>query len=163
MIIYSQNCRGLADRRKTQRCLTQYTVSARLTYIKTSLISYVEREWDVEAYINSHSRNRREVWIFLKNNFEYIIHRLDKNPEGNCLIIYITIEEVRFSLANIYRPNTDNPNFYMYVKNKLKSCGNADNIICGDWNLVMDPNKDTCIWIIKVSALYSQQGLLTVI
>ena len=43
----------------------------------------------------------------------------------------------------LYGPNADTPGFYAGLKNKLLSLDGIPLIICGDWNMVLDYNKDT--------------------
>ena len=45
-------------------------------------------------------------------------------------------------IMTIYAPNTDNPAFFSEVQNILKEHP-ADYIICGDFNLVLDPHMDS--------------------
>ena len=43
----------------------------------------------------------------------------------------------------LYGPNADTPGFYADMKNKLLSLDGIPLIICSDWNMVLDYNKDT--------------------
>ena len=47
------------------------------------------------------------------------------------------------SLVNLFGPNEDRPMFYEDIKQKIKEFENFNVIICGDFNLVMDPDLDT--------------------
>ena len=47
------------------------------------------------------------------------------------------------TLVNLYGPNEDRPMFYEDIKQKIKEFENDNVIICGDFNLVMDPDLDT--------------------
>ena len=46
-------------------------------------------------------------------------------------------------LANIYGPNENKPQFYKNLKQKTDEFETENVIICGDWNLVLDPSLDT--------------------
>ena len=46
-------------------------------------------------------------------NFEYKVHNIRKDNLGNYIIVDITIEGERMTLANIYGPNTDNDIFFI--------------------------------------------------
>ena len=42
-------------------------------------------------------------------------------------------------LVNVYGPNNDDPNFYKVIKDK---CEDKQCIMGGDWNVVLDTEKD---------------------
>ena len=46
-------------------------------------------------------------------------------------------------LVNIYAPNNDSPQFFEFVKANIEDSSYDYCIICGDLNLVLDPEKDT--------------------
>ena len=54
------------------------------------------------------------------NNFEFHIHKIIKDENGNTLMIDITIEGKRLTLINIYGPNIDNPDFYNEILTFIK-------------------------------------------
>ena len=55
----------------------------------------------------------------------------------------LTILTKKITLVSIYGPNEDKPNFYKNLKQKIQDFGNENVIICGDWNLVLNPDVDT--------------------
>ena len=50
--------------------------------------------------------------------------------------------EGRLTLASLYGPNTDEPDFYSDLLSKLKKMKNRHVIIVRDWNLLLDPCVD---------------------
>ena len=48
----------------------------------------------------------------------------------------------RLTLASLYGPNTDEPDFYSDLLSKLKKMKNRHVIIVRDWNLLLDPCVD---------------------
>ena len=50
--------------------------------------------------------------ILLNNNFEFKLHNIKRDENGNKIVLDITIEGFRLSLINIYGPNKDEPHFY---------------------------------------------------
>jgi exonuclease III len=96
------------------------------------------------AESTSYSSNSRGVCVLFNNDFEYTIHKVNVDPNGNFIIIDLTITNcVRLTLVNIYGPNSDNPDFYQHLHNKIDSFENNSILMCGDWNLVLDPTVDT--------------------
>ena len=75
-------------------------------------------------------------------NLEYKIHKQIKDNEGNFLVVDVTAQHQRFTLINIYGPNSDSPSFFKKIIQHLEEIGNSDYIICGDFNLVLDPYID---------------------
>ena len=89
---------------------------------------------------NSSSRG---VLILLNNNFEYKVEKINSDVNGNYIILDINIEGKKFTLINLYGPNDDKPKFYKELRQKYKSLNNDNIIMCGDWNLVINPDLDT--------------------
>ena len=72
-------------------------------------------------------------------------HKVEKvisDVNGNYLILDINIEGKNFSLVNIFGPNEDKPKFNSELRTKYKSLNNERIILCGDWNLVLNPDLD---------------------
>ncbi|CAG2224184.1 E3.1.11.2 [Mytilus edulis] len=62
---------------------------------------------------------------------------------GNFVILDITIQDYRITLAAIYGPNNDEPAFFDNIKNKISHFGNSSIVVVGDWNVVQDYEMDT--------------------
>ena len=73
---------------------------------------------------------------------DYKIHSQEQDINGNLLILDITISNKRLSLINIYGPNKDDPAFYENLFKNIGDIGNDQYIICGDFNLILNPNID---------------------
>ena len=54
----------------------------------------------------------------------------------------MTIDGTRLTLANIYAPNVDDPEFFKEVRNKIEGLPNDNRIIGGDINLVLNLDLD---------------------
>ena len=80
--------------------------------------------------------------ILLNNNFEQKVKKVKTDKNGNYILLDIDIQGKEITLANIYGPNEDNPNFYETLKRNITEFENENVIICGDWNLVLDFEKD---------------------
>ncbi len=64
------------------------------------------------------------------------------DPNGNFILLRHTIENNKFTLVCIYGPNSDDPLFYHKISEAIEEMENASCVICGDFNLVLDPNID---------------------
>ena len=98
--------------------------------------------WNGECLFNNYKSNARGVAILFGKNLEYKIHKQIKDNEGNFLVIDLTAQHQRFTLINLYGPNSDSPSFFKKIIQHLEEIGNSDYIICGDFNLVLDPYID---------------------
>ena len=77
--------------------------------------------------------------IILNNNFEYKIHKVNKDIKDRYIICDLEIIGVaRFLMVIIYGPNKDYPVFFDTLFNLIEKDGIRNWIITGDWNLVMD-------------------------
>jgi hypothetical protein len=60
------------------------------------------------------------VAIVLNNNFQFAIHRLKVDVNGNKIDLDISIQNYRYRLLNIYCPNVVTPNFYTEVRQDIE-------------------------------------------
>ena len=104
----------------------------------------IREEWDGHCIFNSFSSQARGVAIFMKKNNPAKI--LDKfcDINGNILAISMIYEGKKILLEVLYGPNQDIPSFYSdQVFKKILDWKPDFSIFAGDFNLVLDPNKDT--------------------
>ena len=147
--ILSQNCRGGLSVATKRRDLFQYVRSKKFnivclqdTHINPNLESFIKSEWGFEAYFSSYTTNSRGVMILINNNFEQKVNRIKTDKNGNYIILDMTIEGKKITLVCLYGPNEDNPHFYENIKRKVVEFDNEEVIMCGDWNLVLNADKD---------------------
>ena len=76
------------------------------------------------------------------NNFAFQITKSYVDPEGRFIICAIITNGKQITLANIYAPNDDNPTFFTTVFEHLIDFKCEETIIGGDFNLVLDVEKD---------------------
>ena len=132
--LLSANCHGLRGYEKR---------GGVLSYLRTHLLEIdkqsIRQIWP-ECFISGSKTNSRGVLI--NNNFEYKILDTFKDDEGNILQLLISLGTFKLNLINVYAPNKDNPNFFKKVW-QLAQNEIADHvIICGDFNLVLNPSLD---------------------
>lgn len=147
--IFSQNCRGGLSVATKRRDLFHYVRSKKFnivclqdTHISPNLETFIKSEWGFEAYFSSYTTNSRGVMILINNNFEQKVNRIKTDKNGNFIILDMTIEGKKITLVCLYGPNEDNPHFYENIIQKVVEFDNEEVIMCGDWNLVLNPDKD---------------------
>ncbi|KAK6171911.1 hypothetical protein SNE40_018332 [Patella caerulea] len=139
--ILSMNCRGLGDKQK-RRDVFQYLKQKHTNIVCLQDVHFDDKKEPI--IICGYTTAAWGVTILFNNNFEYKLNKICKDTiSGNFIIIDIEVSQKRFILANIYGPNEDYPKSYKNIQSKLQNfqCGNM--IICGDWNLTLNPEKDT--------------------
>ena len=104
----------------------------------------VKEDWGGQAYFSSFSSQSRGIAIFLKKNLPIKITDSKKDNEGNLLQLLIEFNDKKILLSGLYGPNLDSPDFYKEIVFSAIDVFLPDySIFVGDWNLVMDQQKDT--------------------
>ena len=57
--------------------------------------------------------------------------------------VLLKLSSMTINLTTLYGPNNDNPNFFSQMQNLVSSESGDYDIICGDFNLVLNPHMDT--------------------
>ena len=151
--ISSTNCRGLGDYAK-RKDVFNFLRDKKIgiyclqdTHFTTTLEPYIRAEWGGKVLFSSYTSNSRGVCILFSNFVEYKVHNFKTDQNGNMLILDLEIEGKRLTLANIYGPNDDSPNFFLKVQESIGEFDNEIVIICGDFNLVQNQELDTFNYI----------------
>ena len=71
-----------------------------------------------------------------------MIHSTTIDTEGRYVIVDIEIKGIRLAMANIYAPNYNNPTFFLNLSQKIEDLSNENQIIGGDFNLVLNIDID---------------------
>ena len=111
------------------------------THFTTKEQNYIRTQWGFECYFSNYSSQSRGVAILFNNNFEFKVLKVTKDENGNKLILDMVIEGKNITLINIYGPSRDEPDFYEEINNYIKNLDNQV-ILVGDFNMVLDPDKD---------------------
>ena len=146
--IVSVNCQGLNNKQKRRDVFhylrnKQYSVYfLQDTHFEKKLENYILAEWGYDGYFSSYASNARGVAILFNNNFEFKVKRVCRLVGGNAIVVLAEIKTLDFLFVNIYGPNKDNPDFYMGLNEKIRELNIDKVIIGGDFNLVLNPQKD---------------------
>ena len=141
----SANCRGLADRNKRREVLNLYrkksysVICLQDIHLAKDDTDKMRNEWGLQSLFAPFKSNARGVAILFNKDIDLTIHRSINDENGNFIITDITVEDKRLTLAIVYGPNSDDPNFYLKLFEHINSFENESVIIVGDWNLVLDP------------------------
>jgi exonuclease III len=147
--IASINVRGLRKDLKRQKYFHWFHDNQKFKIIflqeshstKEDELAWTE-EWGGEIIFSHGTSSSKGVSILFDKSVEKEIHLILTDPNGRYLILDVTIGDVRLTLVNIYGPNEDNPNFFMDVIKQVEDIPNDNRIIGGDFNCVLDKEKD---------------------
>ena len=146
--IKSQNVRGLKDNLKRRKIFHSYQISKYNIFLlqETHSDSICEQqwknEWGGEIFFSHGTTNSRGVCILLKNTFSRTIYSCKSDNNGRFLILDIEINNLRFLICSIYGPNRDEPEFFLNFIESVESFDTGNHVIAGDWNFVLDIDKD---------------------
>ena len=146
--IISANCQGLHDFKKRKDVLQYYRqlqcnlLCLQDTHFTIDMEENIRNEWGYEVFFNSFTSQSRGIAIFMNNNFEYKVHNTVMDTFGNYLALDINFSDIRTTLIVIYGPNEDDPSFYRNISEVISNLGNDNIILVGDFNLVLNPDKD---------------------
>ena len=88
------------------------------------------------------------ILVELQNNFEFKIINCQTDNTGNLILLNIKINnDFTITLINIYAPNTDDPDFFINVKDLILQSSSDYCILCGDFNLVLNPQLDSMNYV----------------
>ncbi len=73
---------------------------------------FIRARWGNDCYFSSFRSNARGVAILFNGNLDYKVHSSKHDPNGNFILLDITIENNKFTLICLYGPNSDEPKFF---------------------------------------------------
>ena len=113
------------------------------THLTDKSTTYFNSLWKGNCYHSCHTNRSRGVCILMKHSLHHELVKVEQFNCGNFICVICKIGTQTYSLANIYGPNDDNPNFYLRVAALLESFQTDHTIIGGDFNFVMQPSIDS--------------------
>ena len=123
--ILSFNCRGLGGidkRRDVLNFLKQKKFSIYLlqdTHFTANDFHLVRSIWGYEILVSPGRSDSRGVAILFNNNFEFKIKTINRDENGNFLIVHFSSMEIDMLLVTVYGPNKDDPDFYHTLKETI--------------------------------------------
>ena len=147
--IMSMNCRGLRDQFKRKdvfnylRNLKADIYFLQDTHFIHSDENLIRSQWGFDHFSSYGTNNSRGVSILLNSTFDFKLIHSDHDAQGNLVSIDISLmDEMSITFVNIYGPNTDEPDFYNMLNDRIQNCASDHVIVCGDWNVVQNYDLD---------------------
>lgn len=101
-----------------------------------------ENEWGGKIYASHGTNESKGVGVWLRKNATVKVINWVSDTQGRYIVMNILYEGQNYTLANLYAPNNDDPNFFKTVFAGVESQPNDFKIIGGDFNLILDKDKD---------------------
>ena len=146
--IISMNVNGLAQHTKCRKVLTFLSrKKPNIIFLQeTHSIKDTEHIWTSQSnrhVVFAHGEsNCHGTAILFEKCLENDIQKVTCHENGRYAIVDLLINEQIYTLANVYVPNNDSPDFFVAFFEKLKEHECINVIIGGDFNLVFDVNID---------------------
>ena len=111
-------------------------------------------EWGYKTLFSCCSSASGGVAILFNNHFAFQLERSYSDPKGRYVISDIETNGRFFTLAPIYAPNDDDPTFFESFFSHLQDFHCDDIVLGGDFNLVLNLEKDKCFAPVIEGLLY---------
>ena len=118
--VVSQNIRGLRDSKKRKEVFHYFNIKKFDIIMLQETHSNVEvervwrAEWGNSIFYAHGTTAARGTCILIKNSCTHVKHNVSSDENGRYLILDITISSERYTLASIYAPNEDHPEFFHF-------------------------------------------------
>ena len=84
-----------------------------------------------------------EEWLpCLIINFEYEVISCKQDKDGNFICFTVKKTSMTYNILTLYGPNTDEPQSFTNIKAVVHENNPNYYVICGDFNLVINPDID---------------------
>ena len=146
--ICSLNVRGLGDKLKRReifnwlRRKNHSIFMLQEVHCSENTMSLWAVEWGYKTLFSCCTSAKGGVAILFNNNFDLQLLRTYLDPNGRFIICDITAEKKCMTIATLYAPNDDDPNFFLNFFDHLNDFQCDEVIIGGDFNLVLDLDMD---------------------
>ena len=144
--IVSLNTRGLQSCEKRRAIFDKHRFHADLlilqeTHSSKEIETIWENEWGGRIVFSHGTTAARGIAILIRKELKDSIENIFTDSAGRVIIIDISIKDVVVTVAAIYAPNKDSPSFFEELEELLRA-RSEHKIIIGDFNLVLDVDKD---------------------
>ena len=146
--LLSLNTRGLRDNCKRKKMFTYLKTQKADIYFLQETHSCDKDAfmwnsmWGNECIFSHGASNARGVGILLSKKIKNTICEIRRDLNGRYVMVKLIVNDSSYCLANIYAPNTDNPEFFEEVFVKIKELDCDYIVLGGDFNVALNPMED---------------------
>ena len=146
--VLSLNVKGLRSKYKRKSLFsylkrTKYDVIClQETYVTDTVIATWEKEWNGTLFFSAHTSHSCGQVILLRKGLNASAELLIQTQR--ILAISLQTDFKKIAIVNLYFPNAlkEKLNFFDKVKNTLNKINCESSIVCGDFNTVLNNEKD---------------------
>ena len=142
--LVTYNARGLGDSTK-RREIFYYLHKKKFDVIfmqevhgYKSIEKLWSSQWGSKIWFSHGKSDAKGVAILFNKNLPIQIHNFVNDDNGRFILLYATLFNNKWLLANVYAPNTDSPDFFDNVFSKIDSFSSDNIVLAGDFNLGLD-------------------------
>ena len=114
-----------------QECHSQVNVKSRWS-----------AEWTSKIWFAHTTNQTAGVAILFKKKLPIKIHNVIQDQEDHYLLLYLTYQDMKLLICNIYVPNKDSPEFIGIVIQNIDKFSPDYLIVTGDFNFAIDVKED---------------------
>ena len=140
--------RGLGNKIKW-RSVYQYLKDKNLdiiflqeTHASKKTVKIWQNEWGKNWLVSYGNSTCKGTAILINPKRGYDITRIQNDIDGRYTICNLTIDNVTYTLGNLYAPNNDSPEFFKKVLSLIEHQAVDHIIVGGDFNLTLKPEID---------------------
>ena len=147
--LLSLNCRGLGSPEKRRDVLDylktlQYDLFLlQDTHLTKRKVSFFNTLWPGKCYHSFGTFNSRGTSILFNPQTQHRVIQEEHCTTGNYNIITCQMFLNTYTIINVYGPNDDRPSFFHQINQKLNETVSENVIIAGDFNFVIDYQRDS--------------------
>uniref|UniRef100_A0A3Q3BMD1 Endonuclease/exonuclease/phosphatase domain-containing protein n=1 Tax=Haplochromis burtoni TaxID=8153 RepID=A0A3Q3BMD1_HAPBU len=104
---------------------------------RKKILTYL-KDWVAQVYFSAFSARKRGVVILIRRNLDFQVFKHYTDQEGRWVVLDACLQGRKMTLVNIYAPNSPQPQFFHEVCNMVRTIGNTNIVIGGDFNQVKD-------------------------
>ena len=113
------------------------------THSSEGVVKVWTAEWGGRIFFSHGLSNSQGVAILVGRNFAGCIVEETSDSDGRHISLRIEMADYSLVVTNIYAPNKDNPEFFNCTFKWVRAMQGDQNIIGGDFNLVMNTSLDS--------------------
>ena len=147
--IISYNVNGINNPIKRKKLLVKLKkekgdiIFLQETHLVSSEHEKLKKLTNAQVYYSSYKSCRRGVAVLIMPQIGFTLKKLIADKEGRYVMVVGMIEHVLVSFMNVYNPPEEGPDLIKKVVEMIVLESQGVTIAAGDFNLIMDPSKDT--------------------
>ena len=112
------------------------------TYATDETVLLWQKEWGGKILYSNGTSKKCGVAILVKRNLDCKVITEYADKCGRVITAVVKVDDIDFTLCNVYSPNNDDPDFFQLVGNQIAHTCCENVIWAGDFNLIINEKLD---------------------